>query len=116
MVAANACGLPTVFVSLAALFGDTAQTMRQRLREWAQERSAKQGAQGVALDVTTCCAPLGQGVLSGWADEEPRFALALEAATGGPRLTVFAVCIVDCGGGVGGGVCKASVFNATKSS
>jgi 3-methyladenine DNA glycosylase AlkC len=94
MVVANSCGLTTVSVSLAALFDDKENTMRQRLREWYKERSAKKGAKRVELDVTTCFAPLVQWVLRWWADDEQRLALALDATTLGQRFTVLAVCIV----------------------
>jgi hypothetical protein len=94
MVVANSCGLTTVSVSLAALLGYKENTMRQRLREWYKEPSAKKGVKRVELDVTTCFAPLVQWVLSWWAEDEARLAFALDATTLGQRFTVLAVCIV----------------------
>jgi TRAP-type C4-dicarboxylate transport system permease large subunit len=43
MVVANSCGVTTVSVSLAALFGYKENTMRQRLREWYKDASSKKG-------------------------------------------------------------------------
>jgi hypothetical protein len=94
MVIADSCGLTTVTVYLASLLGVKESTMRQRLREWFREASAKKGDKRVELDVTTCFAPLVRWVLSWWESDEKRLALAFDASTLGQRFTVLAVCIV----------------------
>lgn len=100
MVVANSCGLTTVSVSLAAMFGLKENTMRQRLREWYKDASSKKGAKRAEFDVTTCFAPLVRWVLSWWTEDESRLALALDATTLGERFTVLAVCLVYRGGAI----------------
>jgi len=59
---------------LAAVWGQSENTVRQRLREWPAEAAAKKGRKRVALDVRPCFAPLLAWVLSSWpaADDRAR--------------------------------------------
>jgi hypothetical protein len=98
MVLAHACGLSSVALALAPLLGRRDNTVRQRLREWYQEASAKRGRQRTEVDPATCFAPLLRWVLDGWPSR--RLALALDATTLGDWLTVLAVSVVYRGCGV----------------
>ena len=58
MVLTQSCGRTAVGALLAAVWDQSENTVRQRLREWTYEAAAKKGAKRVELDVRTCFAPL----------------------------------------------------------
>ena len=62
MVLARSCALTAVSAIVAVVAGRKENTLRQRLREWYYEASAKRGAQRQALPVETCFAPLLAGL------------------------------------------------------
>lgn len=72
----NSCGLTTVCVFLAQLLGKKENSVRQQLREWYRDGKDKKGKNRASLDITTCFKPLMRWILSGWAPEEKRLALA----------------------------------------
>lgn len=88
------CGMTTVVVLLAQLLGQRENTVRQRLREWCYDADDKRGAHRQAVEVAAYYAPLLRWVLSWWAGEERRLALALDASTLGARFTVLAISVV----------------------
>jgi hypothetical protein len=90
----HTCGMTTVVVLLAQLLGQRENTVRQRLREWCYDAADKRGSQRQAVEVGLCFAPLLRWVLSWWAGEERRLALALDATTLGARFTVLAISVV----------------------
>ena len=92
LVLAHACGLTAVVAHLAPLLGRSANTTRQRLREFYLPADRKRGTHRTALDPAACCGPLVRWVTAGWADR--RVALALDATTLGDRLTVLAAAVV----------------------
>jgi len=92
LVLAHACGLTAVVAHLAPLLGRSANTTRQRLREFDPPADSKRGTNRTALDPVTCIGPLVRWVTAGWADK--RVALALDATTLGDRLTVLAAVVV----------------------
>jgi hypothetical protein len=94
VVIVGACGQSSVVGFLAPLLGDKENTVRQRLREWCWEATAKQGDQRRSIVVSTCFGPLLQWVLAWWASDETRLALALDATTLAQRFTVLAVSVV----------------------
>ncbi len=73
--------MTTVVVLLAHLLGQRENTVRQRLREWSYDAADKRGAHRQAVEVTACFALLLRWVLAGWASDERRLALALDATT-----------------------------------
>jgi hypothetical protein len=101
MILARCCGLDRVTCALARLRRQSDNTVRQRLREFYQEASAKAGAkrgcQRRDFDVTGCFAPLLRWVLSFWSC--PRLALALDVSNLGSRFHVLCVSVLY--GGIG---------------
>jgi hypothetical protein len=96
MVLARSCALTAVAVFLAGWLQRQEQTVRQQLREFCSEASAKQGTQRQALHLETCFVPLWRWVLSRWQGRQ--LALALDATTVGTRFTVLALSVVSRGG------------------
>jgi len=92
MVLARSCALSAVSAMVAAVTGRQENTLRQRLREWYYEASAKRGSQRQALPVETCFAPLLGWIVSWW--QGTQLALALDATTLGDRFVVLAVSVV----------------------
>ena len=84
MVLARSCGLTAVSAFVASLQHRKENTVRQQLREWCYEATAKRGAQRQTLAVEACFAPLLRWVLQWW--HGPQLALALDATTLGDRL------------------------------
>jgi hypothetical protein len=89
MVLARSCALPAVRAFLAAWLHRKADTVRQQLREFCYEATAKRGTARQALVVETGFVPLLVWVVDQW--EGTPLALALEATTLGTRLTVLAL-------------------------
>lgn len=81
MVLAQACGLNRVAALLAGLLGRKEASLRQQLREWYYERTAKRGAQRVDWSVGDCFGPLLAWVLRLWRGDEGRLVLALDATS-----------------------------------
>jgi hypothetical protein len=89
MVLARSCALTAVSVFLATWLRRKEQTVRQQLREFCYEATAKRGRARCALDVTTCFLPLLAWVVTLW--QGTQLALALDATTLGTRFTVLAI-------------------------
>src|ERR1700687_3793389 len=79
MVLARSCSVTAVAAQLADLLGQKFDTVKQRLREWYCEATAKTGTHRRQLAVRSCFAPLLRWVLSGWPSQQ--LALALDATT-----------------------------------
>jgi hypothetical protein len=92
LILAHACGLTAVVVHLAPVLGRSANTVRQRLREFYQPADRKRGRNRTQLDPAICCGPLVRWMTAGWPDR--RVALAVDATTLGERFTILAVAIV----------------------
>lgn len=101
MILAHRCGLDSVACYLAALLGQEHNTVRQRLREFYQEASAKAGAKRGCrrrdFEASVCFAPLLSWVLSFWSCS--RLALALDVTNLGDRFHVLCVSVLY--GGIG---------------
>jgi DDE family transposase len=97
MVLTKRSGLDSVTQQLTNLLGQSFDTLRQRLREFYQEASAKRGRNRTDFEVTECFASLLGWVLSFWS--EKRLALALDVTNLGERYHVL--CISALCGGVG---------------
>jgi hypothetical protein len=92
MVLARSCSVTRVAAQLADLLGQQFDTVKQRLRDWYCEASAKAGTQRRQLDVRSCFAPLLRWVLSGWPSD--RLALALDATSLSDRFVTLAVSVL----------------------
>jgi len=92
MVLAQSCALTAVSGLLGAVLGQSANTVRQRLREGCYAAVDKRGACRQAVDVQTCFAPLLRWVLGHW--EGTQLVLALDATSLGQRFTVLCVSVV----------------------
>jgi hypothetical protein len=101
MILAKRCSLSSVSCYLAELLDQSANTVRQRLREFYQEAAAKAGAKRGAkrrdFDVTVCFVPLLRWVLSFWSCR--RLALALDVTNVGDRFHILCVSVLY--GGIG---------------
>jgi hypothetical protein len=98
MVLARSCALTAVSGFLATWLNRKEQTVRQQLREFCYEATAKRGRTRCALDVATCFVPLLVWVVTLW--QGTQLALALEATTLGTRLPVLAISVVSRGGAI----------------
>jgi Transposase DDE domain len=92
MVLARACALTAVSTFLATWLGRKEPAVRQQLREFCYEATAKRGAARQALVVETCFVPRLGWVVAQW--EGTPLALALDATTLGTRFTVLALSVV----------------------
>lgn len=98
MFLAQTCGLSAVVLALVPVLGQSANTLRQRLREFYQPAARKAGRHRRELDVTVCFLPLLRWVLRGW--KVPRLALALDPTNLGDRFTVLTISVVYRGLGI----------------
>ena len=94
MILTQSAGRTAVGALLASVWGQSEATVRQRLREWTYEASAKKGAKRVAVDVRACFAPLLRWVLTYWPASDAHLALVLDATMLGDRCTVLACSVV----------------------
>jgi hypothetical protein len=92
MVLARSCALSAVSVFLAHGLGRKPNTVRQQLREFCYEATAKRGQPRQALEVQSCFAPLLAWVLSWW--EGNQLALAMDATTLGQRFVVLVISVL----------------------
>ncbi len=101
MILARRCGLDGVACHLARLLQQSDNTVRQRLREFYQEKDAKAGAKRGCkrrdFAVADCFVPLLRWLLSFWSC--PRLALALDVTNLGSRFHVLCVSVLY--GGIG---------------
>jgi hypothetical protein len=92
MVLARSWALTVVSAFLAPWLGRKEPAVRQQLREWCYEATAKRGTTRGALAVEPCVAPLLAWVVDQW--EGTQWALARDATTLGTRFTVLAISVV----------------------
>jgi hypothetical protein len=93
----HCCGQSQVAGFLGLLLGRKAGTLRQRLREWTWEATAKRGENRQEVEVAACFAGLVAWVLSGMAAGEQRLALALDATSLKQNVVVLTVSVLYCG-------------------
>ena len=89
MVLARSCGLSAVSEFVAQGLGRKPNTVRQQLREWCYEATAKRGGPRQEVQVETCFAPLLAWVLRWW--EGNQLALAVDATTLGQQFVGLGV-------------------------
>jgi hypothetical protein len=92
MVLARSCALTAVSMFLATWLHRKEDAVRQQLREFCYEATAKRGTARQELVVETGFVPLLAWVVDQW--EGTQLALALDATTLGPRVTVLALSVV----------------------
>jgi hypothetical protein len=92
MVLARSCALTAVSAFLATWLHRKEDAVRQQLREFCYEATAKRGTGRHELVVETCFVPLLAWVVDQW--EGTQLALALDATTLGTRFTVLALSVV----------------------
>ena len=92
MVLARSCALTAVSAFLATWLHRKEPAVRQQLREFCYEATAKRGTTRCALAVEPCFVPLLAWVVDQW--EGTQLALALDATTLGTRFTVLALSVV----------------------
>jgi hypothetical protein len=93
MVLSKSCGITTIVCLLAQVLACPKANLRQRLREWYYDAKDKAGRKRAELDLEACFAPLVGWIISQWASEEHRLALALDATTLSSRFTVLAISV-----------------------
>jgi len=92
MVLARSCALTAVSAFLATWLHRKEDAVRQQLREFCYEATAKRGTARHALVVETCFVPLLAWIVGQW--EGTQLALALDATTLGTRFTVLVLSVV----------------------
>lgn len=92
MVLARSCALTAVSAFLATWLCRKEPAVRQQLREFCYEATAKRGTVRQELVVEPCFVPLLTWVVDQW--EGTQLALALDATTLGIRFTVLALSVV----------------------
>lgn len=94
MVVTRSSGRSTVAGFLAGVLGKKEDSLRQQLREWSYGAEDKKGEKRQEIEVAASFGWLLKWILSWWASEERRLALALDATHLGQRFTVLAVSVV----------------------
>lgn len=84
----DGCGMTRLSNGLGKVEQVPAERLRQRLREFYYEASAKRGKKRREVDVRACFGDLLAGILRDWHGEKT-LALALDASTLGERFTVL---------------------------
>jgi hypothetical protein len=79
---------------------EPANTVRQRLKEWYQEATAKKGEHRQSLEVKNCFAPLLAWVLDLLPAQQRQIALAMDATSIGERFVVLSINILLAGSGI----------------
>jgi hypothetical protein len=92
MVLARSCALPAGSAFLATWLHRNEDAVRQQLREFCSEATAKRGTMRQEMVVETCFVPLLSGVVD--QGEGTQLALALDATTLGDRFPVLALSVV----------------------
>ena len=92
MICARSCAITAVAAFLAVALERPCNTVRQQLREFCWEASAKAGTHRQEIGVEVCFLPLLRWILSRW--QGTQLALALDATTLGDRFAVLAISVV----------------------
>lgn len=92
MVLARSCALTAVVATIAALWEQKPDNLRQQLREFYKEAKAKAGDKRQEIHVETCFCGLLAWVLSWW--KANQIALAVDASPLADRFVVLAVSVL----------------------
>ena len=88
------CGMSQVACYLSYVFGQTEETVRQRLRESLYDAGDKRGVHRREIDPVLCFAPLLKWILSHWMSEDQVLFLALDATTLRQTFTVLSISVL----------------------
>ncbi len=99
MLVFDGCGMTRLSNGLAKLEEVPAPRLRQRLREFYYEATAKRGKKRREVDVQDCFGDLLAGMVRGWQGEKA-LALSLDASTLGTRFTVLNLSVMYRGCGI----------------
>ena len=99
MVILDGCGMTRLSNGLGQIEQVKASRLRQRLREFYYEASAKRGKKRREVDVQKCFGDLLRGMLREW-EGKKELALALDASTLGERFTVLNISVMYRGCGI----------------
>lgn len=88
------CGISQVTCYLSDLFGQSEETVRQRLRETVYEAGDKRGSHRREIDPILCFVPLFKWIVSHWISEDQIVFLALDATTLRQTFTVLSISVL----------------------
>ncbi len=98
LILASSCGLTSVTTVLAYLLARREGTVREQLRDWYRDASAKRGGKGGrkrrTLEVASCFPYLLRWVVAWWDPASTQLPLALDASTLGQRFTILSISVV----------------------
>lgn len=100
MVMTRSSSLTQIAEFIAQIEAESANTVRQRLKEWYQEAAAKKGEHRQSLEVKNCFAPLLAWVLDLLPPQQRQIALAMDATSIGDRFVVLSINILLAGSGI----------------
>ena len=102
MVMTQSSSLTRVSNLIAKINQEKENTVRQRLKEWYKEGTAKakKGNKRVSLEVTGCFASLVKWVLDLFPQETQELPIALDATSNGQNFTVLSINILYRGSGI----------------
>jgi hypothetical protein len=95
----DGCGITRLSNGLAKIEQVPAGRLRQRLREFSYEATAKRGKKRREVDVQRCFPNLLRAVLRGW-EGKKELALGMDASTLGERFTVLSISVMYRGCGI----------------
>jgi hypothetical protein len=95
----DGCGITRLSNGLAKIEQVPSQRLRQRLREFSYEASAKRGKKRREVKVEACFPDLLRAVLRGW-EGKKELALAMDASTLSERFTVLSISVMYRGCGI----------------
>ena len=95
----DGCGITRLSNGLAKIEQVPSQRLRQRLREFCYEASAKRGKKRREVKVEACFPDLLRAVLRGW-EGKKELALAMDASTLSERFTVLSISVMYRGCGI----------------
>lgn len=93
-VLSQSCGISKISMLLSMLFGQSPNTVRQRLRELTYAGEDKRGEKRRSLQVEHSFGDLLRWILSWWASSEQRLALVLDATSFRNIFTVLTMSVV----------------------
>ena len=79
MVMTRSSSVDRISEFIAALNNEKPNTVRQRLKEWYQDKQTKKGEKRAQLEVSTCFAPLLKWILSLWPLDNLYLPLGMDA-------------------------------------
>jgi hypothetical protein len=91
MVMTRSSSVTRVSTFIGNLNQEKPNTVRQRLKEWYQNKEAKKGKHRSQLEVQPCFAPLLRWIISLLPPDNQQLSLALDATNIGQNFTVLSI-------------------------